>query len=432
MTLGSSNPCASCAEPIESEVKFCPRCGHDQQIATIDLGLIDGDTASAADVSSVATGRSRLPLLLGFLGAAIVGLILFVSLRGGDTPPPEATQSVPTTAAPANSDAASARAVLGDTAVSTVAGSEASFPLFLDSTRQMIVGRRGAEVVLIDADSGAIQRLALRSSESFDEPTNGHSIGASGERLVVADTGTVRSFSLTGGADFALSGNVAAVDAREGPRVVVASQLSGVSSRTVYEVQAFGDYEIFPSESGIVPMNATVVPLGERVFFEAGGQVFEHRVALSPDGGFVSLAPGKLLGAGRNHIIVDQCSPSFECQDILIGPDSGVERVVDLPILVGSPFRISPDGTWIVAPAAGGLRATALDQSQQFDLLGVGLLAVSWTTDGRYLLASGSGSISITDTVTMETTNIDLDGTGEPFDELLVVPAPPGWTPTTD
>lgn len=384
-------------------------------------------------------------MILGTLAAVAVVVVGFLSLRGNDASPDAVAgsnleQTNGTSIEQGNADAGvdddapSARAVLGDTEVLTVDGIEASFPLFPESERHLLIGRRGDQLVLIDSESGAMQTIQLRSGESFDEPVAGYSIGSVLERLLVVDSGFVRSFSLTGGADFDLSNNVAAFDVRQGPRVVVASQLSGVNAQTVYEVQAFGSYEVFPGETGIVPLTADVEAIGERVFFEAGGQIFEHRVELEPDGGFVALGSGKLLGAGRNHIIIDECSEGLECQALLVdaaepgGPVS--KRELELPQLTLTPLRVSPDGAWIVAPFGGGVRAMALDEDQQIELLTTPFLGVSWTNDSRYLVATGLGSALILDTTTGESSNVDIDGTGEPFDELLVVLAPSGWTPT--
>ncbi len=452
MTSGSTTSCASCAAALSSTDRFCPSCGHDQQVATVDLGLIGQSPDATPDVSTADTSSKRLPVLAG-IGAAIVALVVLFSVLGGsDDAPPSAIAEESTagqdgdgnSGADDEEDIPSSRAVLSDTEVSSVAGSEASFPLFPQSERQLIIGRRADMVVLIDAETGAIQRLPLRSAVGFelatdDAPATGYSIGSNGERLLVVDNGTMRSFSLTGGADFELSGNVVAFDIRQGPRVVVGSQLSGVAPRTIYEVQAFGAYEVFPSETGIVPFHAEIASVGERVFVEAGGQVFEHMVDIGLNGGFAEIADGKLLGSGRNHVIVDRCDVELTCQPVIVPTtEPGDDQAFELPLLSAAsvtptaPLRLSPNADWVVATIGGGLDASTIDQSSSISLPTSTLLSVSWTTDGRYLVASGSGSVTIVDTTTLETSNIDIDGTGQRFDELLIVPAPPGWTPQTE
>ena len=447
MSLDPSATCDSCTAPMSADARFCPQCGHDQQVSTFDLNPLDSppvdgtiDSSAATATSTVETSRKRAPMLLGLAAAVILAVVAVVALQGNDTSQPEAasggaeasdqiTGDDETADPPDSDDTPSARAVLGDTEVTSVAEG-AEFPLFpaSDIERHLIIGRRGAQLLLIDSVTGDVQELSLRSGESYDRPLAGYSIGSVLERLLVVDSGIVRSFSLAGGADFDLSGNVTAFDVREGPTVVVSSALPGADSRDLLEVQSFSSYSVFPSESGLLPLNADVHAVGERVFFEAGGKVFEHQFSLDDGAGFVAVANGTILGAGRTSVIVDQCTVDLDCTQHLVH-ESGEQIEVELDALIRTPLRVSPEIDWIVAPFGGGVRASELSGDRQMDLPTTPLLGVSWTSDGRYLVASGAGSVSITDLDSMATSVIDIDGTGQVFDELLVVPAPESWIP---
>ncbi len=320
------------------------------------------------------------------------------------------------------------------------------FPLFADADPHLIVARRGAEVLVVDAQSGAVQTLDLRSDASYSSTVDAYSIGVVLERLLVVDSGIVRSFSLTGGADFELSGNVAAFDVRHGPRVVVESALSGRRG-SVYEIQAFSSYGVFPSESGIVPVEAELLPFGERVFYTSGGNIYERREERNGDpgdtdsaltAGFTLVATGAFVGAGHNHVLVDRCDDALLCERVLVAAD-GAETVAPLPSGQIRPkplFRLSPDGAWAVA-TSGALRLWGTAEGVELLPHDIGATmtttSFSWTADSSYMVAAVDGGLVVFDLSARSASLLSLDEVaagGRTFDEVLVVPTPPGWETT--
>ncbi len=404
----------------------------------IDLEPSDGLDAVESEGTATLEGQQRRWLPAVFLGLLVVALFVGQATLFDTEPEPAdveepspSTFPTPTTppTTPAPPTTVDPSVPLLGPAVNDIPPAQRHLvvPLFPGSEGTFVLLRRGTRVLMIDAQTGDGRIAELANA---NEPTVGATIGIANGRLLAIDGETIRALALNDQADLEVSGRALAIDTSHGATVITQSrQVSGEDGIRIRRtlLPAF-----YPSVWGInPPQDATLIGASTRVLLQDDDELFDPR-----NGRRAELGPGRIVGVGTDHVLVESCEPDGSCTTERVGDDGSVDDLgFVLPTFENDVQLVSPDGQWAVLGSAGGyqlqsltdptIRHTAGSFGTSFEAMS-NPVPMAFTPDSRFVVAVVGGQLTITalHEPGWATREIPISSPDTPYAELVIAERP--------
>ncbi len=310
---------------------------------------------------------------------------------------------------------------------------DGEFPLFDDGPDLTLAIRLRETVSLLDPSTGDVaQELTIPDAE---RPENDDFFGSPfgrmhkfGDRLVFLDDGRLIGVPIGPGGSidfgaaigFVIDGDRIAAVRNTALRISANDERNSSNFSPVpsFEVQQF---DVDGRRVGPV----LALPQYPSIFSFEGifsGLVGTFRLG---DEGFERLSTGYVVGTGRNHVLVAECSDQLECHHTMYDLRGGDSIRVKAPVLPFDSFggaSLSPDGRWMLLDDGfGQLVDLATGEVRQFaSEVRIGL-PFSWTPDSRYIVAARRNSLMVFSVETGDVRSVEVDDLGAVNEESSIL-----------